>query len=303
GLISAVRDPREEEVDGERTVVDAGVSDKRVQPLECELASVLRRMQREANTLSAILRDAWDGVAALRTATKHSPLVATGAHVSMMSHITRDELVANLTDLEMANGFGNRILFWLVRRARILPEGKPVPDATLVPLIAGLREAVHFAQGVHLVERDAAAREIWAGIYPDLSEGEPGLLGALLSRAPAHVLRLSVLYAVLDHSAQVQPPHLLAALAAWDYCSESTRMIFGDRVGLTCADTILGALRQRGPLRREMITGLFHRNVKAPEIDAALRILATATPPKVRMSTRPPEGGHGRPAEVWEALS
>ena len=49
-------------------------------------------------------------------------------------------------------------------------------------------------------------------IYPKLSAGEPGLLGAVLARAEAHVLRLSLLYAALDRAPAVTPAHLVAAL-------------------------------------------------------------------------------------------
>lgn len=44
---------------------------------------------------------------------------------------------------------------------------------------------------------------------------------------------------------------------------------------------------------------LFHRNKTAAEIEAALRILHDRG--LARRSTRSPEGGKGRPAEVWEA--
>lgn len=47
-------------------------------------------------------------------------------------------------------------------------------------------------------------RALWQAIYHDLSEGKPGLLGAVLSRAEAQVLRLSVFYALLDKSDMVK---------------------------------------------------------------------------------------------------
>jgi hypothetical protein len=67
------------------------------------------------------------------------------------------------------------------------------------------------------------------------------------------------------------------------------------------ADTILAALRVRGPMTRDEIRGLFHRNKDSAEIDANLRLLEEQH--LIRRSTRPPQGGKGRPAEVWEAAS
>src|SRR3712207_8613758 len=51
------------------------------------------------NTLSPVVRDAWD-TGTLRNMTKNSPATATGAHVSIISHITIDELQRELSDTE-----------------------------------------------------------------------------------------------------------------------------------------------------------------------------------------------------------
>jgi hypothetical protein len=90
-------------------------------------------------------------------------------------------------------------------------------------------------------------------------------------------------------------------LAVWDYAEASARRIFGDALGLSVADTILAALRTRGPMTREAIRDLFHRNKSSEDLGAALKTLLHP-PAKARVSTRPPEGGKGRPAEVWEAV-
>jgi hypothetical protein len=88
GLIWAVRDSinRTEPVKekgrhtGEyQTIeVDPGVSDKRLLCYEPEFAGVLRVISRETNTLSALIRQAWDR-GNLRTLTKNTPAVATNA--------------------------------------------------------------------------------------------------------------------------------------------------------------------------------------------------------------------------------
>jgi hypothetical protein len=89
-------------------VVDHGVSDKRLMVLEAEFASSLRVLGRDGNTLTAIIRQAWDP-GDLRGLTKNSPAEATGAHISIIAHITRDELPRYLDSTESGNGFGNRI--------------------------------------------------------------------------------------------------------------------------------------------------------------------------------------------------
>jgi hypothetical protein len=100
GLIWQVRDPitkyerigRGPETKTELVEVDPGVADKRLLIIESEFASPLRTAQREGNTLSAVIRRAWDS-GDLRTLVKNSPAVATGAHVGIVGHVTRDELL------------------------------------------------------------------------------------------------------------------------------------------------------------------------------------------------------------------
>ena len=131
GLIWQVRDAVERDeplrvkgkVTGRQQVmVDAGIEDKRLLVVESELASALKVISREGNTLSAVIRDAWDR-GELRTLTKNSPARATGAHISILAHITREELRRYLQATEAANGFANRFLWLCVRRSKVLPEG------------------------------------------------------------------------------------------------------------------------------------------------------------------------------------
>jgi hypothetical protein len=289
GLIFNVRDARwGTDKEGQPVLEDEGEPDKRLLVFEPEFATVLRRMQGETNTLSAVLRESWES-GNLSTLTKNSPLRATGAHIAIIAHTTREELVTSLTETDRANGFANRFIYLLVRRSKYLPEPEP--------LIGELRAVAQQSQSRVLV-RDAQARALWAAIYPKLSEGEPGLLGAVLARAEAHVLRLSLLYAVLDRAPAIREAHLQAALAVWDYAEASARRIFGGRLGITMADTILAALRVK-PLTRTEISGLFKRNKSADQIEVVLNLLEERK--KARRSTRRPEGG-GRSVETWEAV-
>jgi hypothetical protein len=83
-----------------------------------------------------------------------------------------------------------------------------------------------------------AAEDLWCQRYPELTADRPGLLGALLARGPAHVVRLSAIFAVLDLARAIDVSHLAAALAWWDYCQASAEAIFADRTGNDTADRI-----------------------------------------------------------------
>jgi hypothetical protein len=248
------------------------------------------------NTLSAVLRQSWDG-GSLGTLTKNSPARATGAHVSLIGHITKDELRRYLSTTEMANGFGNRNLWACARRSKELPEGGQVDQAALQALQLRLAAAVNAAAGMGELRRDDEAREIWRSVYSDLSADRPGLTGALLGRAEAHVLRLSLLYAVLDASAEVRAEHLMAALAVWSYCEQSVRHIFGDALGDPVADELMRLLRAApdGMTRWEMYNAL-GRHQSSERTGRALALLAEHH--LVRCEKR--QTG-GRPEERWFA--
>ena len=91
------------------------------------------------------------------------------------------------------------------------------------------------------MRRDDQARDLWGRVYPELSDGKPGLLGAVTSRAESQVMRLACVYALLDCSAEIRVEHLNAALAVWQYCHDSARFIFGDSLGDPTANEIQGA--------------------------------------------------------------
>ncbi len=126
-MIHHVRDARDGGDDEGKMLIDPGVADKRLFVLESEFASVLRRMGSPGNSLSQVLRCAWDG-SRLSTMTRKDPMHATNAHVSVVAHITIEELKRNLTSVEMANGFANRFLWLCVRRSKELPDGGAVPE-------------------------------------------------------------------------------------------------------------------------------------------------------------------------------
>ena len=255
-------------------ITDHGVADKRLLVIEPEFASVLRVAGRDGNTLSTVYRQAWDS-GLLRVLNKNSPVKATGAHISIIGHITRDELLMELSNNDKVNGFGNRNLWLCVQRSKFLPDGGDWDHLDLGPLISRLKDVVEFAREVGEMRRDAEAGAMWHEVYPQLSGERGGLFGSLTSRAEAHVLRLSCIYALLDRSAEVRRCHLEAALALWKYCEDSAEFIFGTAQGNQVVDQILKALRSASEgLTRNDLRDLFGRHRSSEEIGAALRILS-----------------------------
>lgn len=262
GLINAVRD-------------DApAIPDKVVLAFEPEFASVFKVKGRDGNTLSTVLRQGWDG-SDLASLTRQSPLKATGTHISLIGHITPEELRHQMSVTDAHNGFANRILWVCARRARFLPEGGDIDDATLNSEVKALQEAITFARKTKRMKRDKDATALWHKVYPRLTTPRAGVLGQVTGRAEAQVLRLSLLYALLDRSPVIATKHLEAALAVWNYCLASAQFIFGAALGDPLAEKLHDELCKRasaGMTRTEM-NDYFSGNKSTEEISHALSTL------------------------------
>jgi hypothetical protein len=306
GLIWACRDPinkrqpvkqRGRIVSYEEVQEDPGVDDKRLLAFEPEFASVLRRIEGQGNTLSALLRQAWE-TGDLRTLTKNSPAKTTGAHVALVAHITCEELRRHLSATEQANGFGNRFCFFCVKRSKVLPEGGSLEVTTVEALGRRVADALTFGRTIDEVRRDDDTRAVWAQVYGPLSEGKPGLAGSLLARAEAHVMRFALIFAVLDGSRLVRVEHLLAALALWEFSEQSVRYVFGDSLGDPLADELLRLLRAAGKagMTRTEMSDYLGRHQSADRVNQALGLLLES---KLARLERFQTGG--RPSERWFA--
>jgi hypothetical protein len=198
---------------------------------------------------------------------KNNKAACTDPHISILGHITEDELKRLLTTNDAGNGFANRFLWVLARRSKCLPFGGSAQEQHLRDISDRARIAIEFARGVEQVDLAPEAREISAAVYPELSADKPGLAGAVTGRAEAQTVRLATLYALLDRSELIRGEHIRAALAAWQYCEDSAYVIFGDSLGDPTADEILRLLRANPDgISRTAISDHFHRNKKGAEL-------------------------------------
>jgi hypothetical protein len=291
-----IRDKKTKKVtEYQDVIIDQGESDKRLLIVEEEFASPIKQMSREGNTLSPVLRQGWDG-GRLSSLTKNSPAKATDAHVSCIAHITKEELLRYLSSTEQANGFANRFLWVCTRRSKLLPDGGSGVD--LSSLRQRIKGALDTASTLGEMKRSDDAAQLWRAEYPTLSRERPGLLGLVTNRAEAQVLRLSIIYALLDKSNKIDTPHLRAALAVWAYVERSCAWIYGASTGNPDADEILAALKKAGDagMNLTQISGIFRNNRRAAEIHKALGLLVD-----MGLVTPGRAASGQRPAENWKA--
>jgi hypothetical protein len=148
--------------------------------------------------------------------------------------------------------------------------------------------------------RSQAAGTLWREVYPQLTAERRGLYGAVTGRAEAQVLRLSMVYALLDGTCIIEEEHLRAALGLWAYADASARLIFGVEPENPLIGLVLAKLQGAGPagMTRTELHNAFSRNVPAASL---LEALAKLRDRGDAYSERVKTGRPGAPAERWLA--
>ena len=234
--------------------------------MEPEFARVLAVAAREGNTLlSAVLALHDDG--RLRVLTRKDPLQATGAHISIVGHITTEELARRLADTEVANGFANRLLFTCVRRSKLLPDGGR-PDRLPRPPGRACRP-LRQPGADHRTGASLPSGRLALGWRLPPIRGWSWGTGRCAGRAargpdPSPVGGVRAAGRLGGHRAR--PPG--SGPAVWRYCEASALFIFGDSLGDPIADRLLAAIREAGTdgLDTTAQHQVFGRNVPAARL-------------------------------------
>lgn len=303
-------------------VSDAG-TDCRLMVVETEFARLAETMAR-TGTLSAQLRNAWDGRALQRTTTRMARR-ASRAHISLLGMITPEELLRHHRRLSQAGGLESRILYCYTAPLRdVSPFAVPADPA---PLAARVAEVLGASRETVMSSTDPISRHLltlrgiqprtelpvagkvaagWRTVKARLAASGEGMPG-LHSRAESQVIRLAAAYALADLSRSITPDHVEAALAVQSYCAQSAEVVFGvpvaelpPRVNPNVSARIVRALHDAYPswtARDEIGSGLLHGNIPADGIDAALASLAAR---KLIERKRTQTGG--RPREEYRLV-
>lgn len=277
-------------------VEDQRSRDCRLMIVETEFGRLVETMAR-TGTLSAQLRNAWDGRVLQRSTTRFTRR-ASRAHISMLAMITPEELLRHHRRLAQAGGLESRILY--VYTAPLRDISPFTRAAEHVGLAGRVREVLEASREAVMSRADPISRYLLAlrGIQPraELPVG-PEVAGAwetarsalpqpgdgfrgLHSRAESQVIRLAAAYAIADQSPVIAAAHVEAALALVSYCARSAEVVFSvpvaqlpPRVDPRCAAKIVRCLHERYPAwvsRDDLGSGVLHGNVAAADLGAGL---------------------------------
>lgn len=292
GLIELVADEKDEE-----TGDLVPRADRRLLVIEEEYgAGVLAQFQRSGNILSGTLRQAWDGKT-LQSVTRSNPMIATEPSITLIGHVTPRELRDRMTNAEVFGGGVNRMLLVASRRSRLLPDGGNLPQDLVVEIADQLADRIRKLNRLGEVPFTPAARQAWEPIYADLSRPRPdGPVAALLARSRPMVLRIALLYALLDGSPAVDAEHLQAARALWAYAEDSIHWLYGQLDDQEEVEALLGWLAAAGTAGRsksEVTNDYAKKNKKAA--DNAFNTLALLIRDGLVVQEQESTTGRGRP--------
>lgn len=281
---------------------DGQTQDLRLLVQEPEWGGVMAKMRREGNSLSAILRAAWEG-GDLSTLTVNARL-APSSHVGILAHITPREFRDKLSASDMAGGTYNRFLPLAVCQSKFLPHSTGADPDLLASLGTQLVARLDSGAALSTLAFTGPAAQLWRALYVEFGTAQDThpQVEQFTSRAVPNCLRIAAIHAALDGAATIHPAHLRAAAALVRYSTATARALFTDTTTPTKLAAWITEAGEHGRTREQVRSEYFGRNKPAREITALLDQLSEAG--RITRITRPrADGKPGRGTEVFTGTS
>jgi hypothetical protein len=277
--------------------VARNINDKRLMIQEEEFSSLLKVGARDGSIISQTLRKAWDSEK-IENQNKKNPLWCEKPHISLIGHITKEELVKYFSRTEAASGFGNRFLFFEVKQSKRLPHGGDIQTVNFDSEIQYLKKVIDFAKQNYTLKESAESHHAWEKIYEQVTKERHGLLAAMCNRSAPIIRRLSLIYATLDCSRTIEVSHTLSALALWAKSESSVERIFKNYLSDPIADDIFDFISENeSGVTRTQIRNHFKRNARRNDIQMGLDSLEEAK--LISKEIIQPGAKGGKPTEKW----
>lgn len=233
GIIWSLRDPIYEifeDKKGERKtkLIDPGIEFKSAIFIEQEFSKLLKVGKRETNNLNEVVRDCWDREI-LQSLSKTQPAKATNTFISLIGHITSEEFLKNISQVDRSNGFLNRFLFCHSYRANIISN--PMNFEELASKLLCMNELYCLKGFIDDSEQteiklSSEGQSWWDKFYNEYGNSPDGTYAEIKARTENHLIKAAMTYALLDMSYTVEVVHLKAAKAIVDYSNDTIDYIF-----------------------------------------------------------------------------
>lgn len=248
--------------------------DKRLLFFEQEFVQVLKLMKRDGNTLSSVIRQLWDD-GQVQSVSLANPRRATDAYPGCIVHVTPRDLSQHMQTTEAFNGFANRFLWLRTRKVRSIPHAEDLKLDPVQEQLQRLARIVERAKQRGEIKKSPAARIVWEAIYLDFDDDDDeSITASIAARGPAYILRLSLVFALLDNAEFIEPVHLEAAKAIWEMNEASIEATWGELKGSPLAERIWRLLQEAPDgMSRTALSEALHKKKSKTEIDRAIKDL------------------------------
>lgn len=275
--------------------------DRRMLVNEDEFARLLEVTSRTGNTLVQVLLSGWDS-ATIGVRTKGSGKVRVSRpHIGVVGNVPDTDLRSALHGF--SSGFANRFMYLLVDSPHDLPFPRRLSPgdvkALTEPLHAGMRWANARSRVLPLADE---ARDTYEALYLDHRRsqrvGKNARVTGLRAREVTNIVRIALIYAIIDQSETITSAHLEAAAAFVKYANDSVQIMFGSQFSER-ATTVLAALRaapRETGMKRTEARALYANNWDAGQFEEVVKELTEAGVAVERVVPSP--SGRGRPSQV-----
>jgi hypothetical protein len=271
--------------------------DLRLLVMEPEWGGVMAKMKREGNSLSQVLRQAWEG-GDLSTLTVNAR-IAPESHVGILAHITPDEFRTKLSDADMAGGTYNRFLPLAVAWSKALPDSTGADPTLISSLANGLADRLTAGARLGALDLAEDARPLWRQLYLEFNtDTHHPKVAQFVSRALPYCKRIAGIHAALDGVEAIHNAHLVAAAALVRYSIDSARALFVDTVTPAKLVAWIVEAGEAGRTKTDITSGLFKGKPPA-DLGAVLNQLVDAG--RITLAQHRPPSGKGRSIGVYTA--
>ncbi len=292
------------------------VTDKRILIIESELGNTLSQFSRQGNTLSAHLRNGYDGID-IRPLTKRDRVNVSDPYICLLGNITPHELIQfDENKLLSSNGLLNRMLMIWIQQGQLVPRPRGLSQDTLDQFAQLLAERImkarkgYFETHWRNVRKLSApipfsdeAETIWDSIYSQLvNQPDCSQVSSLTRRHRLHARILSALISLIEGHDKVTADDILCALkwieysrqsVVYCYRSQSEQLKAESRHGM--ARKILYAIvllsRKQGCCTRTDIHHFYQNKLKGHNVSLALETLLNWVPPLVIQQQKVSDSG------------
>lgn len=169
------------------------VNDGRLCLIMPEMSVLLNSMNREGSNTSGYLRLGYDGLPLENNRSKQS-YCAKNYLLSVLGHITPEEMAETMQSVDWANGIANRFLWAAVRPSKTLPRNTTAPGFDHAREIIAKILSLPDAGRLDFSAAGGLCWDEWVHALPELE----GKLALSQSRIRPNALRVAEIYAAFD---------------------------------------------------------------------------------------------------------